>query len=153
MITNHQELREEFNYADVTKWKRIETLYERGTLHYAVPHLFHRGIIMGADVTRLLRIHDSAVREFGSDLRKITIAQGRSLQQMVDSGFNNTMGSTYRIRFYEVRAETMMDEYLSSNIPYHDSRGLPKSVVPIGDPPMQMPNAEEVPRTWEYAVG
>eukprot|EP00973_Karenia_brevis_P003054 418797-Karenia_brevis.AAC.1 len=92
LIAEHLELREDFNFADVTKWKEIEERYQKGTLHYAVPHLFHNGIITSAEVARILHRHDTSAKEFGNDLRKMTIAQGKMLQQIVDSGFNNTMG-------------------------------------------------------------
>eukprot|EP00973_Karenia_brevis_P082816 11480938-Karenia_brevis.AAC.1 len=43
----------------------------------------------------------------------------------------------------------MMDECLSSGIPYHDSRGLPKSNVPMGDPPMELPGINDEWRLWD----
>eukprot|EP00973_Karenia_brevis_P001663 226512-Karenia_brevis.AAC.1 len=95
------DLREDFNWADVQKWKKIEDRYQKGTLHYAAPHLFHHGIIASAEVSRILHRHDTSAKDFGSDVRKVIIAQAKLLQQMVESGFNNTMGSVYQIRFYE----------------------------------------------------
>eukprot|EP00973_Karenia_brevis_P008521 1152040-Karenia_brevis.AAC.1 len=35
MIEGHLDLREETNYTDVAKWRKVKERYEKGTLHYA----------------------------------------------------------------------------------------------------------------------
>eukprot|EP00973_Karenia_brevis_P011791 1598532-Karenia_brevis.AAC.1 len=45
MIESHLDLREETNYTDIAKWRKIKERYEKGTLHYAVPHLFHHKLL------------------------------------------------------------------------------------------------------------
>eukprot|EP00973_Karenia_brevis_P018952 2597891-Karenia_brevis.AAC.1 len=87
----HQDLRENFNFADVAKWKKIEQRYRNGTLHYAVPHLFHHRIMTNTEVARIMHLHDKAAKEFGNDIRKMTISQGKLMQQMVEAEFNNNM--------------------------------------------------------------
>eukprot|EP00973_Karenia_brevis_P053476 7431358-Karenia_brevis.AAC.1 len=46
----------------------------------------------------------------------------------------------------------MMDEHFSG-IPYHDSRGLPNSVVPMYDPSWDMPHTEARHSYCNPAVG
>eukprot|EP00973_Karenia_brevis_P064799 9000196-Karenia_brevis.AAC.1 len=58
----HQELREDFNFADVATWKKIEERYRKGTLHYAVPHLFHHRIVTNAEVARIIHRHDISAK-------------------------------------------------------------------------------------------
>eukprot|EP00973_Karenia_brevis_P083714 11614978-Karenia_brevis.AAC.1 len=45
-----------------------------------------------------------------------------------------------------------MDEHLSG-IAYHDSRGLPKSVISFDDPSWDMPHTEAQHSSYDPAVG
>eukprot|EP00973_Karenia_brevis_P002019 275556-Karenia_brevis.AAC.1 len=82
MIAGHQELRIEANFTDAGKWKKIDECYQRGTLHYAVPHLLHHKILTTPEVMKVIARHDASIKEYGHDLRKMTMIQGRMLKQM-----------------------------------------------------------------------
>eukprot|EP00973_Karenia_brevis_P082989 11506555-Karenia_brevis.AAC.1 len=101
MITRSQQLSNNFHFPDVATWKKIEKRYKDGALHYAVPLLFHHRIISSIDVAKVISLHDETAKSWKYDIRRMTVAQGKLLHQILEAGYNSNMDNALNIRFYE----------------------------------------------------